>query len=89
MEAAHHLDASEAFAALAKEVFRRMEEQLSPLGRQLFNLIIMQELDVGDVATQTGMSDAAIYAWRSRLAKHLKREYQSIVSETSGPERRA
>ena len=74
---------------IMRQVFRRMDEQLSPLGRQLFDLIIMQELDVGDVASQTGMSDAAIYAWRSRLAKHLKREYQSIVSETSAPERRA
>ena len=56
-----------------------MEEQLSP-SRQLFNLIIMQ-LEVGDVASQTGMSDVAIHAWRSRLAKHLKREYQLVVSE--------
>jgi RNA polymerase sigma-70 factor (ECF subfamily) len=72
---------------LIRQVFHRMDEQLSPLGRQLFNLVIIEELDVSDVASQTGMSDSAIYAWRSRLAKQLKREYQSVISETSSPER--
>ncbi|MBT6175844.1 MAG: sigma-70 family RNA polymerase sigma factor [Deltaproteobacteria bacterium] len=74
---------------LIRQVFHRMDEQLSPLGRQLFNMVIIQELDVSDVATQTGMSDSAIYAWRSRLAKHLKREYQSVLSETSSSEQRS
>ena len=74
---------------LIRQVFHRMDEQLSPLGRQLFNMVMIQELDVSDVASQTGMSDSAIYAWRSRLAKHLKREYQSVMSETSSPEQTA
>jgi len=72
---------------ILRRVFHRMDEELSPLGRQLFNLIIIQELDLSDVASQTGMSDAAIYAWRSRLSKHLKKQYQSLLSETSIPER--
>lgn len=74
---------------LIRQVFHRMDEKLSPLGRQLFNLVIIQELDVSDVASQTGMSDSAIYAWRSRLAKQLKQEYQAVMSDTSSPEQTA
>ena len=74
---------------LLRQVFRRMEEQLSPLGQTLFNMIVIQELDVSEVAKTTQMTDAAVYAWRSRLAKHLKREYASLLSEPATAKRMA
>lgn len=56
-----------------RRLFRRLKEELSPLGRHLFNLIFVQELDVGEVVRVTGLSSDAVYAWRSRLRKLARR----------------
>lgn len=59
-----------------RRLFLRLKEELSPLGRQLFELIFVQELDVGEVGQRTGLSADAVYAWRSRLRKLARRILQ-------------
>ncbi len=58
-------------------LFRRLKEELSPLGYHLFDLIFVQELEVGEVETTTGLSADAVYAWRSRLRKLARRLLQN------------
>ncbi len=58
----------------------RLTEELSPLGRQLFNLLFVDELPLPEVLQQTGMSSDAVYAWRSRL-RRLVRQLLAEVSE--------
>ena len=47
----------------------RLTEELSPLGRHLFDLLFLRELPVEEVMRQTGMRADAVYAWRSRLRR--------------------
>jgi len=61
-----------------QRLFQRLKEELSPLGRQLFELIFVEELDVGEVIVRTGLSADAVYAWRSRLRKLARRLYDEI-----------
>lgn len=52
-----------------KLLLDRLTEELSPLGRRLFDLLFLRELPPEEVVRQTGMSPDAVYAWRSRLRK--------------------
>jgi DNA-directed RNA polymerase specialized sigma24 family protein len=47
----------------------RVRASLSPLGLQLFEMLIVEERAVPDVCSTMGMSADAVYAWRSRLGK--------------------
>jgi RNA polymerase sigma factor (sigma-70 family) len=69
-----------------KLLLRRLTEELSPLGRHLFDLLFLRELALPEVVAQTGMSPDAIYAWRSRLRRLARR----LLDEKSedGPNRR-
>lgn len=58
-----------------RKVFERVENQLTTTGRSLFEAIVVQQMDTDAVAAQTGLSRDAVYAWRSRLNKLLRREY--------------
>ena len=61
-----------------------LRERLSPLGRQLFELLFVQELSVPETMAASGLSADAVYAWRSRL-RRLARE---LLAELSGKSRR-
>lgn len=52
-----------------KLLLHRLTEELSPLGRHLFDLLFLRELPAEEVVRQTGMSPDAVYAWRSRLRR--------------------
>jgi RNA polymerase sigma-70 factor (ECF subfamily) len=67
---------------LLHKVFQRTEAGLSPTGRKLFRLIFIEERDVGEITGDTGMTDAAVYAWKSRLNKTLKAEYRAVLAES-------
>ncbi len=76
-----------------RQLLRRLEEQLSPLGRQLFDLIYLREKTVAEIRQETGLRSDAVYAWRSRLrrlARKLLTEMMSegTMSEIAGPRRR-
>ena len=74
----------------SREQFRllldRLTEELSPLGRHLFDLLFLRELPLEEVVRETGMSPDAVYAWRSRL-RRLTGRLLAEMSE-SGPARR-
>lgn len=52
-----------------KLLLHRLTEELSPLGRHLFDLLFLRELPAEEVVRRTGMSPDAVYAWRSRLRR--------------------
>lgn len=58
----------------------RMREELSPLGRRLFDLLFIQELTLPEVTAASGLSADAVYVWRSRL----RRLAQKLLAEVSG-----
>jgi RNA polymerase sigma factor (sigma-70 family) len=58
----------------------RLREELSPLGWWLFELLIVQERSLKEVRAASGLSAAAVYAWRSRL----RRRAQKLLAEMSG-----
>lgn len=64
----------------------RLTEELSPLGRHLFDLLFVRELPLAEVTERTGMSADAVYAWRSRL-RRLARRLLAEESETEPPRR--
>lgn len=73
-----------------RKLLRRLTEELSPLGRQLFELLFLRELSVAEVSRQTQMSADAVYAWRSRLrrlARRLRREMSEQPGEARNPQR--
>jgi RNA polymerase sigma-70 factor (ECF subfamily) len=65
----------------------RMREELSPLGRQLFELLFVQELTLPEVTAASGLSADAVYAWRSRL-RRLAQRLLAELSGSAGAERR-
>jgi RNA polymerase sigma factor (sigma-70 family) len=52
-----------------RRLLGRLDEELSPLGRTLFELLFVEELAPPEVMARTGLSADAVYAWRSRLRK--------------------
>jgi RNA polymerase sigma factor (sigma-70 family) len=58
----------------------RLREELSPLGRRLFELLFVQERSLNEVRDASGLSADAVYAWRSRL----RRLAQKLRGEMSG-----
>ena len=81
------LEASIASRDVLRRVLRRLEERLSPLGRQLFDLIYLREQTVDEVGATTGLSADAVYAWRSRLrrlARGTLRELSTDAGKRAG-----
>ena len=65
----------------------RLEEELSPLGYQLFELLFVKEREVTEVCQALNMTPNAVYAWRSRLIKlsqRLKEEVTGQATEATG-----
>jgi RNA polymerase sigma-70 factor (ECF subfamily) len=63
-------------------LMRRLTEELSPLGRHLFDLLFVRELALPEIVAQTGLSADAVYAWRSRLRKLARR---LLAEESENP----
>ncbi len=68
-------------------LLHRLHEELSPLGRHLFDLLFLHDLAVPEVVDRTGMNPDAIYAWRSRL-RRLANKLLAEMSETAPSSRR-
>lgn len=77
----------------SREVLERLltglEAELSPLGLELFELLIVEQLDADEVVARTGMSRDAVYAWRSRLGKLVRQRAAALEAEGSGTSREA
>ncbi|MFL6260504.1 MAG: RNA polymerase sigma factor [Thermoanaerobaculia bacterium] len=65
----------------------RLREELSPLGRRLFELLFVQELSQREVQAASGLSADAVYAWRSRL-RRLARKLLAEMSGNATPTRK-
>jgi len=65
----------------------RLREELTPLGRWLFELLFVQDLSLNEVRAASGLSADAVYAWRSRL-RSLARKLQAEMSGNTGPPRK-
>lgn len=70
-----------------KLLLHRLTEELSPLGRHLFDLLFLRELPAEEVVQRTGMSRDAVYAWRSRL-RRLAGRLLNEMSDNQLEERR-
>ncbi len=67
-------------------VLKQLKEDLSPQGFEMFRLLFMEELSVSEIRQQTGLSDDAIYAWRSRLRRTTRRlMHRSDVEPVMAP----
>ena len=63
----------------------RMREEVSPLGRRLFDLLYVQELSPAEVMTETGLSADAVYAWRSRLRRSARKLLAELSESPAAP----
>ena len=66
---------------LMDRVVAALDEELSPLGKQMFELLFVDDLDVADVMRELAMTRDAVYAWRSRLRKLVERRMEELVSD--------
>ena len=59
--------------------------ELSPLGMQLFQLVLVEQRPIDDVTAATGMNRDAVYAWRSRLRKLVRRVSAELTASEVHP----
>ncbi|MBX3186831.1 MAG: sigma-70 family RNA polymerase sigma factor [Labilithrix sp.] len=84
-----HVSSREQLARLVD----RLREQLSPRGLELFHRLVIEEEAVESVCASTGMSADAVYAWKSRIGKAIRRiaaelaQSEPRVSETAASTR--
>lgn len=64
-----------------ERLFDRLKASLSPLGRDLFQRLILDEEAIASVCAATGMSTAAVQAWSSRLKRLIQGLAAEIVKE--------
>jgi RNA polymerase sigma-70 factor (ECF subfamily) len=69
-------------------LLQRLRESVSPLGRQVFELLFVQDLSLPQAMAASGLSADAVYAWRSRL-RRLARELLIDLSESGAPPRKS
>ena len=50
----------------------RLEQELSPLGRQVFDLVWRQQKPTEQVCAELGLTKDAAHAWRSRIMKRAR-----------------
>ena len=84
-------DASPEIHAVSRDTLlrlgRRLQEELTPLGWQLFELLFLKGRSVAEVRRSTGMSAAAVYAWRSRLRRLARRVARELESDAGSSAR--
>ncbi len=72
-------------------VVARVESELTPQGKRLFELLFIEDRAIEDICAEVGMTADAAYAWRSRLLKAVRRVTAEIesgtLSESAAPER--
>ncbi len=71
-----------------KVLLHRLTEELSPLGRHLFDLLFLRELSLDEIVAQTGLSPDAVYAWRSRLRRLARRLLAEKAEKSENAPRR-
>ncbi|MEO1172520.1 MAG: sigma-70 family RNA polymerase sigma factor [Myxococcota bacterium] len=59
-----------------------IREHLSPLARQMFQLLFVEDLEVREVSERTAMTENTVHAWRSRLRRVLREISEECVSDS-------
>jgi RNA polymerase sigma factor (sigma-70 family) len=54
---------------LLRSVVAALKRELGEKGRRVFELLFVEARSLGDVALTTGLSHAAVYAWRTRIVR--------------------
>jgi RNA polymerase sigma-70 factor (ECF subfamily) len=62
-------------------VHKRVYEQLSDLGRQLFRMLFIEGRPIEEVCIEMNMSDSAAYAWRSRLGRLVNAAAEDVLAD--------
>lgn len=57
---------------LVAKLCERLRAWLSPRGRELFELVYVQQEPLASVAKRFGMPPSAVYAWRNRVGKRAR-----------------
>jgi RNA polymerase sigma-70 factor (ECF subfamily) len=75
---------------LLDKVLARFERSLSPLGRDVFRRLYVDEQGLDEIQRDCGLSPEALYQWRSRLRKLARATLNELeaVEAASGPEAR-
>ncbi len=58
---------------LLDALLERLRAELSPKGLELFYALLVDEQPIEEVCAKTGMSRDAVYAWKSRLGKLVRK----------------
>ncbi len=58
----------------------RLREELSPLGLEMFQRLVVDEEAIDVVCAATGMKADAVYAWRSRIGKLARRIARELTA---------
>jgi RNA polymerase sigma-70 factor (ECF subfamily) len=67
---------------LLDALLERLRAELSPKGLELFYMLLVDELPIDEICAKTAMSRDAVYAWKSRLGK-LVRKLAAELTESS------
>jgi RNA polymerase sigma-70 factor (ECF subfamily) len=86
VEAGPELDA--ASRELLVALVTRIRERLSEQGREVFEMLVVEELPVEDVSALTDLSANAIYQWRARLERLARHIAAELVSESDESQRK-
>lgn len=62
----------------------RTDEGLSERGRELLSWLIRDGLTVEEIKERSGLNEAAIYQWRSRLTKAVRGHVEALLAEGDG-----
>ncbi len=68
-------------------LWEAVARDLGPRGRRMFELLFVEERSVAEIAEETGLGPDAIYAWRSRLRRHVRQRMDELA-KAPGPTRR-
>lgn len=63
------------------KLLERMRAELSPMGQEMFQRLVVDEQTVDEVCAAMQMSADAVYAWRSRLAKLARKLHEDIAQD--------
>ena len=67
-------------------LLQRMRAELSPLGLQMLDLLLVKQVSAAEVAVQLDMTADAVHAWHSRLRKLARRLSAELDQTHSDPE---
>lgn len=64
-------------------LLERLRADLSPRGLDLFYALFVEEQSVSQVCETRGMSADAVYAWRSRLLRHVRERIDELSADVA------